>query len=45
MADHQKKIKDIVKQVQKAYDSAKPLTATDKADRILVHPVYGLIVF
>jgi ferrous iron transport protein B len=45
MADHQKKIKDIVKQVQKAYDNAKPLTATDKADRILVHPVYGLIVF
>lgn len=45
MADHQKKIKDIVKQVQKAYDNAKPLTATDKADRILVHPIYGLVVF
>lgn len=45
MADHQKKIKDIVKQVQKAYDNAKPLTATDKADRILVHPLFGLIIF
>lgn len=45
MADHQKKINEIVKQVQKAYDNAKPLTATDKADRIMVHPVYGLLLF
>lgn len=43
--DDQKIIHDIVKKVQTAYTRAKPLTATDKADRILGHPVFGLGLF
>ncbi len=45
MADNDKIIKDIIKKVQSSYDHAKPLTATDKADRILGHPVFGLLIF
>ncbi len=45
MAKNDKIIQDIMAQVQKSYDQAKPLTATDKADRILSHPVYGLFIF
>lgn len=45
VAKNDKIIKDIMRQVQSSYDQAKPLTATDKADRILGHPVFGLVIF
>lgn len=45
VADNNRIIQEIIDQVQSSYDHARPLTATDKADRILGHPVFGLLIF
>ena len=45
MAKNDKIIQDIMQKVQKSYDQAKPLSTTDKADRVVAHPVLGLLIF